>query len=111
MSIKTAFKKRVKKPHQGEVKSIAGFLRAAERVSKKLETIQREFWVGGLSNEGSFKRPHGISERNSQLETLTGPTDCSEQDCPSPPFLLSNPGGIRNLVRSEGRRTGEERRM
>lgn len=46
------FKKRMKKPHQRKVKSIAGFLWAAERGSKKLEenpsTTPKEFLVSGL---------------------------------------------------------------
>lgn len=50
-SIKTAFKKKVKKPHQREFWSIAGFHQAAERVSKKLEentsVTLMEFQVSG----------------------------------------------------------------
>lgn len=46
------FNKRMKKPHQRKVKSIAGFLWDAERVSKKLEenpsTTPKEFLVSGL---------------------------------------------------------------
>lgn len=117
---KTSFKKIMKKFHQRKIKSIAGFLRAAERISRKLEkntsTTLMEFLVNGPSQRGRFQNiSQHLSEKN-QLYALAGPRKpiaCTQGITPpSQPGLLSLTGVCRNLVwQIGGRGTDEERGM